>query len=46
MISVKGDTAVEPDETFEVKLNTPTRARITDAKGIGTIKNDGGGRSR
>ena len=42
-IAVKGDTVVEPDETFEVRLNTPTRARIADGKGLGTIRNDSGG---
>lgn len=40
-INVIGDTDVESDETFKVKLsNPPTHATITDDEGIGTIQND------
>ena len=30
----------EPDETFTVRISTPTNAVITDAEAIGTIEND------
>ncbi len=39
-VSVKGDTVVEPNETFRVNLSTPTNATISDAQGVGTIVND------
>jgi hypothetical protein len=39
-ISIKGDTTVEADETFLVKLSSPVQAVITDGTGVGTIKND------
>jgi hypothetical protein len=39
-VKVTGDTAVESDETFTVKLSNPTNATITNASGTGTIKND------
>jgi hypothetical protein len=39
-IPIKGDTTVEPNETFNVKLTKPIRLRITDATGVGTIRND------
>jgi Ca2+-binding RTX toxin-like protein len=39
-VPVKGDTKVEPNETFLVNLSDPTKATIADAQGIGTIKND------
>ncbi|MDT4952058.1 MAG: hypothetical protein QOJ02_196 [Acidobacteriota bacterium] len=39
-VTVNGDTAVEPDETFFVNLSNPTNATITDSQGVGTIKND------
>lgn len=40
-IQVIGDTNVEPDETFKVKLsNPPAHATITDDEGVGTIQND------
>lgn len=39
-VTVNGDTAFEPDETFFVNLSNPTNATIADGQGIGTIKND------
>jgi uncharacterized repeat protein (TIGR01451 family) len=39
-IAVKGDTLLEPDETFEVNLSNATNAAIGDAQGGGTIQND------
>ncbi|MBD0371090.1 MAG: VCBS repeat-containing protein, partial [Pyrinomonadaceae bacterium] len=39
-IPVKGDTTVEPDETFSVALTNPIRATIADAQGVCTILND------
>ena len=39
-VSVKVDVDVEPDETFLVKLSSPTGATISDDSGVGTIKND------
>ena len=40
-VTIAGDTAVEPDETFFVNLSNVTgNATITDAQGIGTITND------
>lgn len=39
-VVVKGDTLVEPDESFLVKLTTPTNAVIDNAQGVGTIVND------
>jgi len=39
-ILVNGDTAVEPDETFVVNLDTPTNATIARGQGVGTIVND------
>ncbi|WP_293395506.1 Calx-beta domain-containing protein, partial [Nevskia sp.] len=42
-LPVKGDTTVEPDETFFVNLMNPTGgAVIGDAQGVGTIVNDDG----
>lgn len=42
-VAASGDTSVEPDETFTVNLsgNSPNSA-ISDAQGVGTIKNDDG----
>ncbi|TRU97986.1 MAG: endo-1,3-1,4-beta-glycanase ExsH [Microcystis wesenbergii Mw_QC_B_20070930_S4] len=42
MISVNGDTAIEPDETFLINLSNPSNALITDNQGLGTITNDDG----
>ncbi|MDP9264709.1 MAG: Ig-like domain-containing protein [Chloroflexota bacterium] len=39
-VSVKGDTVVEPNETFFVNLSSPTNATIADGQGQGTITND------
>jgi hypothetical protein len=40
VVQVNGDTAVEPDETFNVKLSNPSNATISDDTGVGTIQND------
>ena len=39
-VHVKGDRALEPDETYMVQLSSPVNARISDGQGIGTILND------
>ncbi|HEV2814905.1 MAG TPA: Calx-beta domain-containing protein [Solirubrobacteraceae bacterium] len=39
-VAVRGDTAVEGDETFVVTLTAPTNATIGDATGTGRILND------
>ena len=40
-VAVKGDTTIEPDETFFVNLSAPTGgATLGDAQGQGTIIND------
>jgi VCBS repeat-containing protein len=39
-VLVKGDTVVEPDETFFVKLGGARNASIAHATGVGTILND------
>ncbi len=39
-MDVKGDTTVEPDETFTVQLTNAADATIVDASGTGTIRND------
>ena len=40
-VQVNGDTAVEPNETFDVNLSNVTgNATIADAQGVGTITND------
>jgi thermitase len=39
-VLVNGDTAVEPSETFNVDLSSATNATISDARGVGTIRND------
>lgn len=41
-VTVNGDTAVEPHETFTVNLSNPGSAVIGDAQGVGTILNDDG----
>jgi subtilisin-like proprotein convertase family protein len=41
-VTVNGDTAVEPDETFFVNLSNASGATISDGQGIGTIVNDDG----
>jgi len=44
-ITVNGDTASEPDETFFVNLGSPTGAVLGTGQGRGTITNDDGGSS-
>lgn len=39
-VQVKGDTAMEANETFYVNLSVPTGATLADAQGLGTITND------
>ncbi len=39
-VTVNGDAAVEPNETFFVNLTAPTNATIADNQGLGTINND------
>src|SRR5207248_746489 len=39
-VTVKGDVVDEVDETFAVNLSSPTGATISDATGIGTIRDD------
>jgi len=39
-VPVKGDTAVEPDETFTVSLSNPVNTTIADGSATGTIRND------
>jgi hypothetical protein len=43
-VSVVGDLAVEPDETFSVLLSNPVGAPIVDGEGTGTIRDDDGPR--
>ncbi len=39
-VTVNGDTAVEPNETFFVNVTNVTGATVTDGQGQGTINND------
>ncbi len=39
-IQIKGDTALEGDEAFTVKLSSPTNATISTSVGTGIIQND------
>ncbi|TXI50964.1 MAG: nuclease, partial [Lysobacter sp.] len=39
-VTVNGDTASEPDETFFVNIVSATGANIADGQGLGTIQND------
>lgn len=41
-ITVNGDTDIESNETFKVKLSDPVNAIIADNTGKGTIRNDDG----
>ena len=41
-VPIIGDTAPEPNETFQVNLSNPIRLTILDGRGIGTIVNDDG----
>jgi hypothetical protein len=40
VVSVQGDTAVEPDELFFVNIDHPTNATVATARGTGTISNE------
>ncbi len=40
VISVRGDTAVEPDETFFVDLSSPVKASLGTSRATGTIVDD------
>jgi hypothetical protein len=42
VVPVKGDTTVEPNETFFVNLSAPSGAMVADGQGVGTILNDEG----
>ena len=41
-VQVVGDTTIEPDETFNVDLGTPSNSAVSvaDGSGVGTIEND------
>jgi uncharacterized delta-60 repeat protein len=39
-VKVKGELAIEPNETFFVNLSNPVGATIADGQGKGTIQND------
>jgi hypothetical protein len=39
-VTVSGDMAIEPDETFLVNLSQPIECTIGDGQGVGTILND------
>jgi probable HAF family extracellular repeat protein len=39
-VSVIGDTATEPDETFQLNLSQAVGATISDGQGVGTIVDD------
>jgi uncharacterized repeat protein (TIGR01451 family) len=39
-VTVNGDTAIEPDETFFVNVTNVSGATLTDGQGVGTIQND------
>jgi Tol biopolymer transport system component len=39
-VTVNGDTAIEPDETFFINVTSVTGANLTDGQGVGTIQND------
>ena len=41
-VTINGDTAIEPHETFFVNLSAPSNAIIADAQGLGMIQNDDG----
>lgn len=40
IVSVNGDTNVEPNETFFVNVTNLSGATVTDGQGLGTIQND------
>ena len=39
-VTINGDTTVEPNEAFGVRLSSPTGATFNDFAGVGTIVND------
>ena len=39
-VTVRGDTAAEPDETFTLSLSAPAGAEIADGEAVGTISDD------
>ena len=39
-VTVYGDSVVEPDETFSIKLSSPSGSTIARGTALGTIKND------
>jgi hypothetical protein len=39
-VTINGDAAFEPNETFNVNLSSATNATIADSQGVGTISND------
>lgn len=39
-VAVRGDTAIEPNETFNLRLSAPVGATLGDALAIGTIRDD------
>ena len=39
-VPIIGDTRLEPNEKFSVRLSQPSNSKITKANGIGTITND------
>jgi hypothetical protein len=39
-VQVKGDTTLEPDETFFVNMSNPINATLANSQGLGTIVND------
>ena len=39
-VTVNGDVAIEPDETFFVNVTNVTGATVEDGQGVGTIQND------
>lgn len=39
-VTINGDAAVEPDETFFVNVTNVTGASVTDGQGLGTIQHD------
>lgn len=41
-VSINGDTAVEPNETFNVTISNVSGASLSDGTGVGTITNDDG----
>ncbi len=39
-VPIRPDTAIEPNETFFLRLSNATGATISDGEGLGTIRND------